>query len=160
MGPAMPSPSLAAPSSPLQLHPRHSITAASLSDKAGNAAVEFAIVFPLLLLFVFGIVCYGGYFWMAHNVQELANDAARSAVAGLTDAERQSLAESNLESEIAKYGTLDPDRASVNYSGDPEFFTVTISYDASSTPFWAAAGLLPMPSKKIERSAAIRLGGF
>jgi Flp pilus assembly protein TadG len=129
-------------------------------DCKGNAAIEFAIVSPLLVLFIFGIVCYGGYFWMAHNIQELANDAARSAVAGLTDTERQRLAEASLTSEIATYAVLSPSLASVSYSGGSQFFTVSVSYNAASTPFWAMGGLLPMPSKTIVRSASIRLGGF
>lgn len=128
--------------------------------KAGNAAVEFAIVLPVLLLIIIGIVCYGAYFWMAHNIQELANDSARSAVAGLTDSERQSLAQSNLTSEIANYAVLDPSLVTVTYTGDSKFFTVSVSYNAASTPFWALYGLLPMPSKTIARSASIRLGGF
>jgi Flp pilus assembly protein TadG len=135
-------------------------TAPNPLDKAGNAAVEFAIVFPLLLIFLFGIVCYGGYFWIAHNIQELANDAARAAVAGLTDAERQSLAQSSVIEEIAKYDVLSPSLVSVSYRGDSQYFTVAVSYDASATPFWTAAALLPMPSQTIIRSASIRLGGF
>jgi Flp pilus assembly protein TadG len=129
-------------------------------DSRGNAAVEFAIIAPLLILFLFGIVCYGGYFWMAHNIQELANDAARSAVAGLTDAERRSLAQASLTNEIATYAVLNPALASVTYSGDAQFFTIAVSYNATSTPFWLLGQLLPMPSKVIVRSASIRLGGF
>jgi Flp pilus assembly protein TadG len=129
-------------------------------DRKASAAVEFAIVFPLLVVFLFGIVCYGAYFWMAHNIQELANDAARAAVAGLTDAERQSLAETTLESEIVNYAVLDPALAKASYRGDSQFFTVSVSYDASSTPFWAASQFLPMPSQTIVRSASIKLGGY
>lgn len=131
-----------------------------LRNDAGNTAVEFAIVLPVLILIIMGIVCYGAYFWIAHNIQELANDSARSAVAGLTDSERQNLAQSNLASEIADYAVLDPSLATVTYTGNSQFFTVSVSYNATSTPFWALYGLLPMPSKIIVRSASIRLGGF
>jgi Flp pilus assembly protein TadG len=139
---------------------RRAANARPLADCAGNAAIEFAIVLPVLILIIMGIVCYGAYFWMAHNVQELANDSARSAVAGLTDSERQSLAQTNLTSEIANYAVLDPALATVTYAGNSQFFTVSVSYNAASTPFWALYGLLPMPSKVIVRSASIRLGGF
>ena len=40
--------------------------------------MEFAIVAPVLVMLVFGILMYGGYFLMAHSVQQLANDAARA----------------------------------------------------------------------------------
>jgi Flp pilus assembly protein TadG len=142
--------------SPVRRGALHSFCSAA----RGNAAIEFAIVGPLLIVFIFGIVCYGGYFWIAHNVQELANDSARAAVAGLTDAERQTLAQTNLTTEIANYAVLDPTLASVSYQGTQNFFTVSISYNASSTPFWIALPFLPMPSKTIVRSASVKLGGY
>jgi Flp pilus assembly protein TadG len=144
----------------IRFRPTGLVSVKFLAHSAGSAAIEFAMVLPVLIVLLFGIVCYGGYFWMAHNVQELANDAARSAVAGLTDSERQSLAQSEMTAEIANYTVLSPSLASVAYSGDSQFFTVSVSYNAASTPFWALGGLLPMPSKIIVRSASIRLGGF
>lgn len=131
-----------------------------LSDSGGNAAIEFALVSPVLLAFLLGIISYGGYFWLAHNVQELANDAARAAIAGLDGAERTSLAQDSLNSEIAEYGALSPQRVHAEYRGSDEAFTVSIAYDASGSAFWAAAGLIPMPSSTITRSASVRLGGF
>jgi Flp pilus assembly protein TadG len=130
------------------------------ADRAGNAAIEFAIVAPILMVFLMGIVCYGGYFWMAHSLQQLSNDAARAAVAGLTSSERLSLAQSTFNTEIADYSTLNPSLATVNYQGTDQEFTISVSYNAATTPFWVAAKLLPMPSTTIVRSAAIRLGGY
>ncbi|MBN9571802.1 MAG: pilus assembly protein [Alphaproteobacteria bacterium] len=133
---------------------------ARLSDCNGNAAVEFALVSPILLAFLLGIISYGGYFWLAHNVQELANDAARAAIAGLDGAERTSLAQDSLNSEIADYGALSPQKVRAEYRGSGEAFTVSIAYDASGSAFWEATGLIPMPSSTITRSASVRLGGF
>ena len=132
----------------------------ALGDARGNAAIEFALVAPVFLLFVMGIVSYGGYFWLAHNLQELANDAARAAIGGLTSDERSSLAQSAFDSEVTAYGALTPSRAQVLYSGDQTDFTVSISYDASASGFWTADGLIPMPSSTIVRSASVRLGGY
>lgn len=126
----------------------------------GNAAIEFALVAPIFLLFAMGIVAYGGYFWLAHNLQELANDSARAAVAGLTAEERSALAQSAFDYEISQYGALDPAKAHVLYSGDDTNFTVSISYDASQSGFWLISGLVPMPSSTIVRAASIRLGGY
>jgi Flp pilus assembly protein TadG len=131
-----------------------------LEEKCGNAAIEFALVAPVFLLFAMGIVSYGGYFWLAHNLQELANDAARAAVAGLTSEERSSLAQSAFDSEVSQYGALTPSKAQVLYSGDQTDFTVSVSYDASASGFWIVDGLIPMPSSTIVRSASIRLGGY
>ncbi len=46
----------------------------------GAAAVEFAIVSPVFLLIVVGILAYGLYFGAANSVQQLAADAARAAM--------------------------------------------------------------------------------
>jgi Flp pilus assembly protein TadG len=107
-----------------------------------------------------GTVSYGGYFWMASSLQQLANDAARAAIAGLTDSERQSLAQGTFNAEIANYGMLSPSLASVNYQGSGESFAISVSYNAANTPFWVLSSLLPMPSTTIIRSAAVRLGGY
>ncbi|HVT24632.1 MAG TPA: TadE/TadG family type IV pilus assembly protein [Rhizomicrobium sp.] len=131
-----------------------------MAESRGNAAIEFALVAPIFLMFAMGIVSYGGYFWLAHNLQELANDSARAAVAGLTSDERSQLAQSAFDSEVADYGALTPAKAQVLYDGDTQAFTVSISYDASASGFWIAAGLIPMPSSTIVRSASVRLGGY
>lgn len=132
----------------------------ALRNSAGNAAIEFALVAPVFLMFLMGIISYGGYFWLAHNIQELANDSARAAVGGLTATERSTLAASSFSSQIGAYGALTPGKANVIYSGSLQNFTVSISYDASTSGFWAISGLIPMPSSTIVRSAAIRLGGY
>ncbi|HUH22892.1 MAG TPA: TadE family protein, partial [Brevundimonas sp.] len=36
------------------------------------AAIEFAIVAPLLIMMMFGMIMYGSWFWMAHSVQSMA----------------------------------------------------------------------------------------
>jgi hypothetical protein len=89
--------------------PRPRALAECAPRSAGGAtAVEFAIVAPVLLMLLFGILVYGGYFLMSHSVQQLANDAARAAVGGMTDAERQQLAAGTLASELPTYGYLSP----------------------------------------------------
>ncbi|HEY5336830.1 MAG TPA: TadE/TadG family type IV pilus assembly protein [Rhizomicrobium sp.] len=126
----------------------------------GGVAIEFAMIAPVFFAMLLGIVSYGGYFWIAHNVQELANDAARAALPGLTASERQQLAQTQLTAELKNYGALDAKAASAIYNGDSNGYTVRISYDAASSGFWSAAGLVPMPSSTIVRSASIKLGGY
>ena len=48
----------------------------------GAAAVEFALIAPLLLLLVFGMVQYGLYFWSAQGASNAAREAARRAAVG------------------------------------------------------------------------------
>ena len=129
-------------------------------SESGAVLVEFAIVGPILLVMLFGIVAYGGYFWLSHAVQQVANDAARAAVGGLDSAERNSLAQSSLTGTIGSYPFLEPQSAHVTVVGDSTNLRVSIAYDASHAPFWAMQGLLPMPNTMITRQASIRLGGY
>lgn len=50
--------------------------------EGGAAAVEFALVLPLLLLLVFGIIQYGLYFWAMQGGSDIARDAARRSAVG------------------------------------------------------------------------------
>lgn len=44
--------------------------------------VEFALLVPVLLLLVFGIIQYGFYFWAMQGGSDIARSAARSAAVG------------------------------------------------------------------------------
>jgi len=129
-------------------------------DERGVAAIEFAFVGPILIVLMFAIVCYGGYFWIAHAVQQLANDSARAAIAGLDDVERSALARASLDAGMADYAYLKPSAAAVTVAQNNQKLSVKVVYDATESGFWGMAKLVPMPSPKIERSAAVRLGGY
>ncbi|WP_221633905.1 TadE/TadG family type IV pilus assembly protein [Nocardioides luti] len=51
-------------------------------DATGAAAVEFALVVPILLLLVFGIIQYGMYFWAMQGGSDIARSAARLSAVG------------------------------------------------------------------------------
>jgi hypothetical protein len=53
-------------------------------DAHGAAAVEFALVFPILMLVVFGILQYGLYFFDAHGTRTGIREAARMGVVKAT----------------------------------------------------------------------------
>lgn len=129
-------------------------------DERGVAAIEFAFVGPILIMLMFSILCYGGYFWIAHAVQQLANDSARAAISGLDDTERKSLAQSSLTAGMVEYGYLKPSAAAVTVVRNNDKLSIKVVYDASGSGFWGMSKLVPMPSSKIERSAAVRLGGY
>lgn len=48
----------------------------------GAVAVEFALILPLLLLLVFGLIQYGFYFWSMQGGSAAAREAARRASVG------------------------------------------------------------------------------
>ena len=51
-------------------------------NQRGAAAVEFALVLPIFIFLVFGIIQYGFYFWTAETANSAAREAARRVVVG------------------------------------------------------------------------------
>ena len=133
---------------------------AMYKDESGTAAIEFAIVGPVLVLLLMGMLAYGGYFWLAHAVQQTANDSARAAVAGLNASERQSLAQATMTTDLGASDVLAAQNATLTVNNGTNSITVTVSYDASQSPFFALNHLLPMPSPTIARSATVMIGGY
>jgi Flp pilus assembly protein TadG len=132
------------------------------SNEAGAAAVEFAILTPVFLLMLFGMIAYGLYFGAAHSVQQLAADAARTSVAGLSPTERDTLVAGFIARNAGDYVLIDPDRLSVaigDKTDDPDQYRVTVSYDASALPIWNLYLPLPLPAKTIRFSSVVRRGG-
>ena len=130
--------------------------------RRGAAAVEFAMLLPVFLVLVFGIVVFGSYLTMVHGVQQLAAEAARSSVAGITDQERSSIASSYVTANVGTYPLIVANNVSVNAAtspADPNVFVVTVSYNASSM-FIYSLPFVPSPPSTIVRSAAIPYGGF
>jgi len=135
-------------------------TPRSFSDRAGSAAVEFAIVGPILFLLMTGIFTYGGYFLTAHTVQQLTNDAARASIAGLTDEERLSLAREAMQAGIANQSFMRGELSRIDLTRQGTAISVAVTYDASEDVYWAFQSLIPAPPSSISRNATIRLGGF
>ena len=131
-------------------------------NEDGAAAVEFAFIGPVMLVMLMGIVSYGGCFWMSHSLQQLANDSARATIGGLSAAERYSLAQATMTNEVQTYPNLTPSRTNLSESENAgsQTVTVAVSYDASTSPFWAMKNLLPLPSPTLVRQATIQLGGY
>lgn len=132
------------------------------ADRAGVAAIEFAIMAPVFLLILFAITSYGLYFAASHSVQQLAADAARASIAGLSATERQSLVESFINSNGAAYPFIEARRLSVethDSSTDNSQFVVRVDYDAAGLPIWSLFDGLPLPGRTISQTSTIRIGG-
>jgi Flp pilus assembly protein TadG len=106
-----------------------------------------------------GITGYGGYFWMSHSVQQLANDAARAAIPGSTAAERASLAKAAVAASAGD-AELIPAKLSTEVIDRDGRLTVAVSYDAAQSFAFAVRGVTPMPSDQIRRRASVQLGGY
>lgn len=132
----------------------------SRSDRQGSAAIEFALVGPLMILMLVGMVVYGGWMWLAQSVQTLATESARAAVAGLDTAERISLAQAFVAAEAETGAGLPRDHLTVTVDSDEQAIRVHIAFDASDHWVMTMSGLLPPPPAVIRRTAIVRTGGF
>lgn len=129
-----------------------------LRDSRGAAIVEFALLAPVLLMILLGMLGYGQYFLLAHSTQQLANDSARATIAGMSAAERLSLANATMARELLRLPEIRPGTASLTVAEAPPTITVSVRVDASRIGLFHVK-LLPMPNPMIERSAVIQQGG-
>lgn len=133
------------------------------SNESGATAVEFAVVSPIFFMLLLGIVCLGYIFGVHHELREIASEAARASVAGISNAERQSLATSYVTKAIPNYALLNSQRMTmttqVRLAPAPSFHVV-VNYDLSGTFPYQLGAFFPMPSPRIEKRAVVGLGGY
>lgn len=63
--------------------------------------VEFAIVLPLLLLLIYGIISFGAQFLVLQTVKQAASDGARAALGGTTSTQEMALASSTATADLS-----------------------------------------------------------
>jgi Flp pilus assembly protein TadG len=127
-------------------------------NQRGASVVEFALLAPIFITLLFGMLGYGQYFYLSHSVQQIANNAARATIAGLTTAERTSIARDAVAREGQAQGSLIAARLGSSVTDTGGYTTVVVRYDASNIAL-LRTGLLPTPGTMIERRALIRNGG-
>lgn len=127
-------------------------------DRRGVAVTEFALVLPALLMLLLGIFGYGQYFLLAHSVQQIANDAARATVAGLSVTERQALATTTVDSAITQLPDVRSNQYSVAVTESGALVTVTVTLNATANSLLSGS-FVPMPDAVIKRQAVVRQGG-
>jgi Flp pilus assembly protein TadG len=133
------------------------------NERSGVAALEFALVTPVLLLMIFVMLAMGLYLMFVHEVQELASSTARSSVAGLNETERNSLAQQFVANSVANSALLTAADVSLQTttSGTPATnYAVTISYTLKDTPIPMLASLISVPLNNISRTSTIEFGGY
>jgi Flp pilus assembly protein TadG len=128
----------------------------------GTAALEFAIISPIFILVLMTLIAYGIYLSAAHSVQQIAANAARTAVAGVTQAERVQLVNTYITTSTLNDPILQRSNFTVTVSADPanvNQFVVSLAYNAQNLPIWNLYSFA-MPSQTITRTATIRMGGI
>jgi Flp pilus assembly protein TadG len=131
--------------------------------RKGTSAIEFAIVLPVFVMLLFGIISYGAYLTVVHSVQQLAAEATRAGVAGLSDSERTSLANSNIAANVASYPLISAKKLTITSAATDaatSTFSVTLNYDASGMVVFTLPSFVPSPPTTVVRSAAIQRGGY
>jgi Flp pilus assembly protein TadG len=74
-----------------------------LNGEQGAIAVEFAIILPILLVLVFGIVDFGHAWYMRHNLQNACREGARYATRYQTNSSGNRVLPSALTPSIQNY---------------------------------------------------------
>lgn len=121
-------------------------------------AVEFALTAMVLLLIVFGIIAFGIQFGARIVAAQAASEGARAAVAGLTTAERQSLAQAAATTMLNAYGGIARARTVTVVPTGTTQVAVTVALDIS------AFGLnfvgLPVLPTNPSATVSVQVGGY
>lgn len=107
----------------------------------GAAAVEFALVAPLLLMLVFGIISYGYMLSFRQAISQGAAEGVRAAAVAPQGADFAALAEAAVDEALSGYQGVECADAAVtcNITVDPcgssaAYATVEIVYDYDARP--------------------------
>lgn len=75
-------------------------------DSRGTVSIEFAILLPVFLAILFGIIVFGIQYTTRIALTYAASEGGRAAVAGLTDDERKILATTAIENTLNAFAPL------------------------------------------------------
>ncbi len=129
----------------------------------GTAAIEFAIITPVFLLMVFGMIAFGIWLSAANTIQQVAAGAARASIAGLNSTERETFARDYIANTLTTSAIVDAEKVVVEVGDNPELsgsYRVTITYDASDLPIWNLMGSHLLPDPEIRRESVVLNGGL
>lgn len=122
----------------------------------GAAAVEFALVVPLLLVLVFGIISYGYMLSFRQAISQGAAEGARSGAVWASayepgqDADRIAAARASVDEALGSYGVGCSDGATCSVAispcGSARCVVVTVSYPYAAEPLTPDIPLVPLPS--------------
>lgn len=122
----------------------------------GAMVIETALILPIVIMMIFGIISYGSWFMVAHGVQQAANDGARAAVAGLNDTDRRTIATDAVNSAIVSAPSVDRQYITTEVARSGPYYTVTVVYSPAN-PAWVTNGLLPISTGPIRRQSTVKL---
>ena len=130
------------------------------------ALVEFAIVLPILLLLVFGVVDFGRALYTANNLTSAVREGARLASAQISPDPTVGASKAAVQTAVTNYvvafgGNPGNPTVSETFSGAPpalQTITVTI-VNYPFTPITPLAGLIGLGTINMSPSATFRWEG-
>lgn len=126
-----------------------------MKDENGATALEFALVLPLLLSILFGIIAFGQYFAIANSLQQFAAEAARYSVSEPFLTDREARATAFLHSPGGRFSFLNGDKITSTITmveGVIPAIQITLVYDLDGSAVQIANGFLGMSIADISRS--------
>ncbi len=130
-----------------------------IGDRRGAALIEMALVLPVLMLLVMGIIVFGEWLSFANALQQSANEGARASLSGLSQDERALTARQTVTDTLSHYDGIDQTKVAIGVQDDGATLKVTVNYDMSDQPVMKLP-FVPIPDKTISRSSAVRLSSF
>jgi Flp pilus assembly protein TadG len=130
-----------------------------LRDERGAALIEMAMVLPVLMLLIMGIIVFGEWLACANALQQSANEGARASLSGLTQEERALTARQTVTDSLSHYDSIDQRKVVIGVQDDGATVNVTVNYDMTDQPVMKLP-FVPLPDKIVSRSAAVRLSNF
>ncbi len=137
-----------------------------MDNQRGTAAIEFAIVLPLLMVFIFGIIEFGLVFYDKAMVTNASREAARAGIVyrdpPLTVAEMQSVVDSYCGGRLISFGggpsptTTVPSGECANH-GDELVVNVAYRYEFLLIPDFLTAFFTGGMPGSIDISAETRM---
>lgn len=136
--------------------PARPLPVALARSERAAAIVEMALVLPLFLALLMGILVYGQYFMLAHSVQQAANDGGRAAITGLDAADRRTIATRAIDRSMKSIGGFTPATRSVAVSETSDTVTVAVAYTVPQNSL-IRSSFVPSPGNVIRASATFEL---
>lgn len=132
------------------------------ADRAGVTAIEFAVVAPIFLLMIAGVVEVGRAYWINNTLQFAVEETTRQAIVvvdpstitggALSEADRSNL-EAYFATRLSGLSGVTPTFA-VDTAGTATFLTVSTSY-----PFQTLIPLVEIPPVTLTARSRIPLSG-
>lgn len=104
------------------------------ADRRGVAALEFALIAPVILVLLFGTMRAGHALGVQHALSQLAADAARAALPEASAPRREAIVRRYVSQSADTYPLLSAERVRCSIDEDGERLTVLVTMNVSHIP--------------------------